>query len=70
MLGSQDVKLQYARTLDHATEVFGSQSLAQDWLKKPCRYLDGHVPLELIDKPLGFQTVKDYLRRIEQGVYQ
>ena len=64
------VAFQYAQTLEHATEVFGSQSLAEDWLKKPCKYLDGHVPLELIDNSLGFQVVEDYLSRIEHGVYQ
>lgn len=64
------VAFQYAQTLEHATNVFGSQSLAEDWLKKPCKYLDGYVPLELIDSSLGFQVVEDYLTRIEHGVYQ
>lgn len=64
------VAFQYAQALEHATEVFGSQSLAEDWLEKPCKYLDGHVPLELIDNSLGFQVVEDYLGRIEYGVYQ
>jgi putative toxin-antitoxin system antitoxin component (TIGR02293 family) len=64
------VAFQYAQTLEHATNVFGSQPLAEDWLKKPCKYLDGHVPLELIDNSLGFQAVEDYLTRIEHGVYQ
>lgn len=64
------VAFQYAQALEHATEVFGSQSLAEDWLEKPCKYLDGHAPLELIDNSLGFQVVEDYLSRIEHGVYQ
>lgn len=64
------VAFQYAQTLEHATNVFGSQQLAEDWLKKPCKYLDGNVPLELIDNSLGFQVVEDYLTRIEYGVYQ
>ncbi|WP_139831330.1 MULTISPECIES: antitoxin Xre/MbcA/ParS toxin-binding domain-containing protein [unclassified Pseudomonas] len=64
------VAFQYAQVLEHATEVFGNQLLAEDWLKKPCKYLDGNVPLELIDNPLGFQVVEDYLTRIEHGVYQ
>jgi putative toxin-antitoxin system antitoxin component (TIGR02293 family) len=64
------VAFQYAQTLEHATNVFGSQQLAEDWLKKPCKYLDGHVPLELIDNALGFHVVEDYLTRIEHGVYQ
>ena len=64
------VAFQYAQTLEHAINVFGSQQLAEDWLKKPCKYLDGYVPLELIDNSLGFQAVEDYLTRIEHGVYQ
>ncbi len=64
------VAFQYAQTLEHATNVFGSQQLAEEWLKKPCKYLDGYVPLELIDNSLGFQAVEDYLTRIEHGVYQ
>lgn len=64
------VAFQYAQTLEHATNVFGDQQLAEDWLKKPCKYLDDHVPLELIDNSLGFQAVEDYLARIEHGIYQ
>ena len=64
------VAFQYAQTLEHATNVFGNQQLAEDWLKKPCKYLEGNVPLELIDNSLGFQVVEDYLTRIEHGVYQ
>ncbi|MBZ9783426.1 DUF2384 domain-containing protein [Pseudomonas sp. REP124] len=64
------IAFQYARALEHASEVFGSQQLAEDWLKKPCKYLDGNVPLELVGNSLGFQAVEDYLTAIEHGVYQ
>ncbi|KAB0495976.1 antitoxin Xre/MbcA/ParS toxin-binding domain-containing protein [Pseudomonas vancouverensis] len=64
------VAFQYAQVLEHAINVFGSQPLAEDWLKKPCKFLEGHIPLELIDNTLGFQVVEDYLSRIEHGVYQ
>jgi putative toxin-antitoxin system antitoxin component (TIGR02293 family) len=64
------VAFQFAQVLEHAINVFGDQQLAEDWLKKPCKYLEGHVPLELIDNSLGFQVVEDYLTRIEHGVYQ
>ena len=66
----QEVKIPYAQALGHAIEVFGSQSLAEEWLSKPCKYLDGHVPLELIDNSMGFQVVTNYLSRIAHGVYQ
>lgn len=64
------IAFQYAQALEHATDVFGSQQLAEDWLKKPCKYLDANVPLELVGNSLGFQAVEDYLTRIEHGVYQ
>lgn len=64
------VAFQFARVLEHAIEVFGSLSLAEEWLGSPCKYLDGDVPLDVIDNPVGFQAVEDYLERIEHGVYQ
>lgn len=64
------VAFQYAQTLEHAINVFGSQPLAEDWLKKPCKYLDGNIPLLLIDNALGYLVVEGYLTRIEHGVYQ
>ncbi|WP_417695131.1 antitoxin Xre/MbcA/ParS toxin-binding domain-containing protein [Pseudomonas sp.] len=60
----------YAKFLERAADVFGSQPLAEDWLRKPCKYLDDHVPLELIDSSQGLQVVEDYLARVERGVYQ
>jgi len=61
---------QYAKVLEHAINVFGTQKLAEEWLGRPCKFLDGDVPLDMIDNPVGFQTVEDYLERIEYGVYQ
>jgi putative toxin-antitoxin system antitoxin component (TIGR02293 family) len=63
-------EIPYAKALEHAANVFGCQQLAEDWLRKPCTYLDDQVPLALIDNPPGFQVVEDYLARIELGVYQ
>lgn len=64
------VAFQFARVLEHAINVFGSQRLAEEWLGRPCKQLDGDVPLDMIDNPVGFQVVEDYLERIEYGVYQ
>ncbi|MNR13064.1 hypothetical protein D3C85_1294480 [compost metagenome] len=64
------IAYQYAQSLEHATNVFGNLQLAENWLQKPCKFLEGHTPLELIDNSLGFQVVEDYLTRIEHGVYQ
>jgi putative toxin-antitoxin system antitoxin component (TIGR02293 family) len=64
------VAFQYAKVLEHAITVFGTQKLAEEWLGRPSKYLDGDVPLDVIDNPVGFQAVEDYLERIEYGVYQ
>ena len=64
------VAFQYAKVLEHAMNVFGTQKLAEEWLGRPCKHLDGDVPLDVIDNPFGFQAVEDYLERIEYGVYQ
>lgn len=64
------VAFQYAKVLEYAIHVFGTQKLAEEWLGRPCKYLEGDVPLDVIDNPIGFQAVEDYLERIEHGVYQ
>ena len=64
------VAFQFAKVLEHATTVFGTQRLAEEWLDRPCKHLAGNVPLDLIDNSLGFQVVEDYLERVELGVYQ
>ncbi|MCR3806872.1 DUF2384 domain-containing protein [Pseudomonas aeruginosa] len=64
------VAFQYAQVLEHATHAFGSQELAEDWLRKPSKFLDGLVPLDMIANAQGFQAVEDYLERMVMGVYQ
>ncbi|WP_426117246.1 antitoxin Xre/MbcA/ParS toxin-binding domain-containing protein [Pseudomonas sp. DSP3-2-2] len=61
---------QYAKVLEYATNVFGSQRLAEEWLGRPCKYLEVDAPLDIIDNALGYKIVQDYLKRIEYGVYQ
>jgi putative toxin-antitoxin system antitoxin component (TIGR02293 family) len=64
------VAYQYAVGLERAERVFGTLAHAEDWLSRPCRYLDGLVPVDIFDNPVGFQVVMDYLSRVEMGVYQ
>ncbi|WP_081951567.1 antitoxin Xre/MbcA/ParS toxin-binding domain-containing protein [Pseudomonas cremoricolorata] len=64
------VAFQYAKILERASDVFGKQTTAEDWLSRPCRYLEGLTPIDLIDNAIGFQVVKDYLDRVEFGIYQ
>lgn len=62
--------LLYAKVRDRANDVFGSQRLAEEWLGRPCRYLDGDVPQDVIDNPARLQAVEAYLERIKHGIYQ
>ena len=64
------VAFQFATLLERATKVFGTQMLAEEWLGRPCRYLEGEIPLDVVSNPVGFQVVNDCLERIEYGVYQ
>jgi putative toxin-antitoxin system antitoxin component (TIGR02293 family) len=64
------IPLQFAKVLEHATVVFGTLAAAEEWLERPCRYLDGFIPLDLVDNPLGLQVLEDYLDRIKHGAYQ
>ncbi|MGY1449375.1 antitoxin Xre/MbcA/ParS toxin-binding domain-containing protein [Pseudomonas chlororaphis] len=64
------VAFQYARALEDAIAVFGSQQLAEAWLGRPCRHLEGYVPLDMVENAVGFQSVESYLQRVEMGIYQ
>ena len=64
------IAFQFAKVLEQAAKVFGSLPLAEEWLQKPCRHLAGLAPLNLVDNPLGYRAIEDYLERVELGVYQ
>ncbi|MGY2963173.1 putative toxin-antitoxin system antitoxin component (TIGR02293 family) [Pseudomonas sp. TE36184] len=64
------IAFQYAKALEQATVVFGTQMIAEEWLSRPCKYLSGLIPLDLIENAIGFQAVRHYLERIELGIYQ
>ena len=61
--------LNYAEVLEKATDVLGSRELAEQWMVKPARGLDGEVPIDLISNSVGYELVADFLTRIEYGVY-
>jgi putative toxin-antitoxin system antitoxin component (TIGR02293 family) len=60
----------YAEVFEQAIAVFGNRELAVKWLVRPCRYLEGCVPLEMVGNVLGYQAVQHYLAGIRYGVYQ
>lgn len=35
--------LAYAKVLEHAIDVFGTQRLAEEWLGRPCKYQDASL---------------------------
>lgn len=60
---------QFAETLAHASEVFGTQEAAEHWLETPAAALDGAKPIDLLSTPPGSEMVRTFLTRIEFGVY-
>lgn len=65
-----EMMYQYAKLLELAETIFGSQLSAEQWLCSPCRHLDHSVPMKMIDSAIGYQAVVDYLERVRYGVYQ
>lgn len=59
----------FAEILAKATEVFGGQKDAEQWLDKPAVGLDYRRPLDLLVTPAGVELVENYLQRMEFGVY-
>jgi len=58
-----------ATLLARATEVFGEEADAADWLRSPNLALDGVAPLAFADTEPGAREVDDLLGRLEHGVY-
>jgi putative toxin-antitoxin system antitoxin component (TIGR02293 family) len=50
-----------------ATDVFGDEKKAAEWLKRPSRALSNELPIKLLDTDLGTQQVEQELRKIEFG---
>jgi putative toxin-antitoxin system antitoxin component (TIGR02293 family) len=59
----------FAEILAKASEVFGSQRDAEEWLSEPAIGLDGRRPIDLLATAAGTELVEVYLGQIEYGVY-
>ena len=59
----------FAEILAKATDVFGSQAEAEQWLERPALGLDQRRPIDLLGTPAGVELVEDHLDRLEYGVY-
>lgn len=62
-------ELQRAEIYALATDLFGSEEDAQRWLQNPAFGLGGQRPVDLLDTETGIAPVKEYLIRIDRGVY-
>jgi len=59
----------FAEILARATEVFGTQDEAEQWLERPAMGLDQRRPIDLLSSPVGVAALEDHLTRLEYGVY-
>ena len=60
---------QFAEILVKASDVFGGEPAAEHWLAAPAVALNGHRPIELLRTLQGAEVVRDYLTRLQFGVY-
>lgn len=58
----------FAKILARATDIFGSQAEAEQWLKHRAVGLDQRRPIDLLGTPAGVELVVDHLDRLEYGV--
>ncbi|MGY3077989.1 putative toxin-antitoxin system antitoxin component (TIGR02293 family) [Bradyrhizobium sp. LM6.10] len=56
----------FAEVLAKATDVFGSQEEAEQWLERPAIGLDERRPIDLLATPAGIELVQSRLRKFEQ----
>lgn len=59
----------FAEILAKATDIFGSQVDAEQWLDRPAIGLEQRRPIDLLGTPAGVELVEDHLDRLEYGVY-
>ena len=59
----------FAEVLSKATQVFGSQERAEQWLNSPALGLDRKRPIDLLTTSAGAELVETHLTRLEYGVY-
>ncbi|ARO34360.1 hypothetical protein NXC14_PC00828 (plasmid) [Rhizobium sp. NXC14] len=59
----------FAEILAKATDIFGSQAEAEQWLERPAVGLDQRRPIDLLGTPAGVELVENHLDRLEYGVY-
>lgn len=58
----------FAELLAFASDVFGSQEVAEQWFDKPAIGLKRNRPVDLLSTPAGQAMVKSYLEQLDYGV--
>lgn len=64
-----EVVLSLVRTLNKATQVFGSQEAGVKWIKTPNAVLGGITPFQAMKNRFSAEEVMNILGRIQYGVY-
>lgn len=59
----------FARLLAKAAAVLGSQGDAEAWMLQPALGLEGRRPIDLLATAAGSDLVREYLERLDYGVY-
>ena len=68
-LEATDRATQLAETRAKAATIFGDLKAAERWLLQPLPWFAGNRPIELLQTSTGTEMVKEYLERIDRGVY-
>lgn len=59
----------FARLLAKAAAVLGSQADGEAWMLQPALGLEGRRPIDLLATAAGSDLVREYLERLDYGVY-
>lgn len=59
----------FARLLAKAALVLGSRAEAETWMLQPALGLEGRRPIDLLATAAGSDLVREYLERLDYGVY-
>lgn len=68
-LRQSSVAYQYAEALEYAADVFGALAIAERWLARQNRYLNGESPIFMLRNYAGYNSVMQYLMRVNYGIY-
>lgn len=64
-----DRLMRVARVYAYATEVFGSEEKARQWMQHPLRALNFVAPFDYLDTEEGARQIEAVLTRLEHGVF-